>query len=117
MQIKSKIAIGSVVVVGALAAFFVYKSVSGQDYKSELVGNYTHKDGSTVEFLSDGTAIFRKDGSQRMWKYSFTDNGSLKLETAAPVVGVEPAMCNYRRTPKVFEVFGCQYAMTLNVVQ
>lgn len=113
MQSKLKIAIGAVVVVGALAAFYV----SGLKSKPDLTGSYSHKDGSQIEFLSDGTAVFSKDGSQRVWKYTVYDSGRLKLETAIPIVGVEPAMCNFRRTPKIFEVYGCKYAMELQVVQ
>lgn len=113
MQSKSKIAIGAAVVVGALALFFF--NSSGKKAIPDLTGSYTHKDGSTAEFLSDGTAVFRSGSSQRIWKYTVYDSGTLKLETATPIMGVEPAMCNYRRTPDVFEVFGCEYAMLLQV--
>lgn len=117
MQSKSKIAIGAVVAVGALAAFLVSNSGDGLNKTPNLTGKYSHKDGTKVEFLSDGTAVFGKDGSQRVWKYTIYDGFRVKLETATPVIGVEPAMCDYARTPYMFTISGCEYAMELTVDQ
>lgn len=81
---------------------------------SGIVGKYTSPDGSSADFLGDGTAVFAKQGNQRIWKWSTYDGNRIKLEPASPILGVEAAMCNYELSTSSLRVTGCEYAMLLN---
>ncbi|UIK04821.1 hypothetical protein [Neorhizobium galegae] len=78
-----------------------------------IEGRYSVKDGSTAEFLKDGTLIIVIGGVQALWKWTDYGGGRLKLEPGAGVEGVRGAICNYDVSTATLLITGCEWAMKL----
>ncbi|RWD32042.1 MAG: hypothetical protein EOS22_03305 [Mesorhizobium sp.] len=78
-----------------------------------IEGKYRDPNGSTVEFLGDGTAVIVMHGQQAIWKWSSYEGNRLKLEPDSGMIGVSSAMCDYQLNGSNLRVTGCEYAMQL----
>ncbi len=97
-----------VVFTATFALFLTACSGSG------IEGRYGDPDGSTVEFLKDGTAIFVVRGVQAVWKWTAYDGNRLKLEPGPGIPGSpSSAICDYQLDGSTLRVTGCDYAMQL----
>lgn len=109
-NMRRKIPAVSAAAATALFTLFI-ASCSGSP---GIKGKYADPDGSTVEFLNDGTAIFFIRGVQAIWTWSTFDGNRLKLEPTPGVPGPPPsAVCTYQLDGSMLRVTGCRYTMQL----
>lgn len=79
-----------------------------------IEGKYGGNDGSTAEFLKDGTAIFITGNRQAVWKWTAYDGNRLKLEPGQGIPGnPSAAVCAYRLEGSTLHVTNCDYSMQL----
>lgn len=97
-------------IAAAIAASLLASCSGGSD----IEGKYRGNDGSTAEFLSDGTAIFVIQGRQAVWKWTTYDGNRLKLDPGESGLGMPPAaVCGYRLDGSTLHVTDCDYSMRL----
>lgn len=90
-----------------------YSSAIAGEGAADIEGKYRGLDGSTAEFLSDGTVIFTQ-GRQAIWTWTTYDGNRLKLEPGQGIPGNPPAaMCAYRLEGITLHITNCEYAMQL----
>ncbi|WP_454700899.1 hypothetical protein [Agrobacterium burrii] len=97
--------------IGVKSGLFASVGLGGPS----LVGRWADVDGSSVEFLKNGTAIIVIRGTQAIWNWSTFDGNRLKLEPTPGVPGPPPsAVCGFELTATKLNVTDCPYRMRLN---
>lgn len=67
-----------------LSMIIIITASCGKNLQKTIIGKWSSKDGTGIQFLKDGTAIMSADGNSIVANYNFIDKNMIKMTYNVP---------------------------------